>query len=136
YCSIWAFGHSGPLRNAPGFDPLAQAYGAVMTLTGRPEDPPTFAGAPLNDKASAMWCVIGALAALQRRQSTGKGGVIDTSLFEAAVGGVEPPLTHSAPTGRPPRRSGTARAVLVPYRVFETADGPMVIAGGNDRLFV
>ncbi|MBX6375588.1 MAG: CoA transferase [Acetobacteraceae bacterium] len=136
YCSIWAFGHSGPLRNAPGFDPLAQAYGAVMTLTGRPEDPPTFSGAPLNDKASAMWCVIGALAALQRRQATGKGGVIDTSLFEAAVGWVETPLNHYAATGRPPKRHGTASAVLVPYQVFETADRPMVVAVGNDRLFV
>jgi formyl-CoA transferase len=135
YCSIWAFGHRGPLRDAPGFDPLLQAYGGVMTLTGRPEDPPTFCAPPLNDKASAMWCVIGALAALQRRQATGRGGVIDTSLFEAAVSWVDTPLNQYAATGRPPRRHGTASAILVPYQVFETADRPMVIAVGNDRLF-
>ena len=70
YCSIWAFGYTGPLRLAPGFDPLLQAYGAVMTMTGRPEDPPTFCAPAINDKATGMWCVIGALAALQQRQRT------------------------------------------------------------------
>jgi crotonobetainyl-CoA:carnitine CoA-transferase CaiB-like acyl-CoA transferase len=76
YCSIWAFGYQGPLRLAPGFDPLLQAYAAAMTLTGRPEDPPTFSGAAINDKATGMWCVIGALAALQQRHRTGLGCLI------------------------------------------------------------
>ena len=75
YCSIGAFGNKGPMRDAPGFDPLAQAYGAVMTLTGRPEDPPTFCAPAINDAATGMWSVIGILAALQERHRTGKGGV-------------------------------------------------------------
>ena len=62
YCSIWAFGYAGPLRLAPGFDPLLQAYGGLMSMTGRKSDPPTFAGAAVNDKTTGMWCVIGALA--------------------------------------------------------------------------
>ena len=73
YCSIGAFGNKGPMRNAPGFDPLAQAYGGVMTLTGRPEDPPTFCAPAINDAATGMWSVIGILAALQERHRTGKG---------------------------------------------------------------
>ena len=77
--------HTGPMRLAPGFDPLLQAYGAVMTLTGRPGDPPTFCAPAINDAATGMWCVIGALAALQQRHVTGRGCVIDTSLFETAV---------------------------------------------------
>src|SRR6195952_553676 len=81
YCSIWAFGYTGPLRLAPGFDPLLQAYGAMMSVTGGPDDPPTFAGAAINDKTTAMWCVIGALAALRQRDATGQGCVVDTSLF-------------------------------------------------------
>ncbi|MEO9188495.1 MAG: CoA transferase [Acetobacteraceae bacterium] len=136
YCSIWAFGYQGPLRLAPGFDPLLQAYAAVMTLTGRPDDPPTFCAPAINDKAAGMWCVIGALAALQQRHATGKGCVIDTSLFECAVGWVDGPLNAHLATGAVPVRHGTASNLLVPYQTFETADRPICIAAGNDRLFV
>ena len=65
YCSIWAFGYTGPMKMAPGFDPLAQCYGAVVTLTGRPDDPPTFCAPAINDTATGMWTVIGALAGLK-----------------------------------------------------------------------
>jgi crotonobetainyl-CoA:carnitine CoA-transferase CaiB-like acyl-CoA transferase len=136
YCSIWAFGSRGPLRMAPGFDPLLQAYGAVMTMTGRPDDPPTFCAPAINDKATGMWCAIGALAALQQRQRTGKGCVIDTSLFESAVAWVEGPLNNFLLTGQTPKRHGTGSAILTPYQTFETADRPICIAAGNDRLFV
>jgi formyl-CoA transferase len=136
YCSIWAFGSQGKLKFAPGFDPLLQAYGAVMTLTGRPDDPPTFCAPAINDKATGMWCVIGALAALQQRQMTGQGCVIDTSLFESAVAWVAGPLNTYRHTGRPPQRTHGASALLVPYQTFETADRPICIAAGNDRLFV
>jgi len=136
YCSIWAFGSTGPLRLAPGFDPLLQAYGAVMSMTGRPEDPPTFCAPAINDKATGMWCAIGALAALQQRASTGKGCVIDTSLFESAVAWVEGPLNTFMLNGQMPKRHGTGSAILAPYQTFETADRPICIAAGNDRLFV
>ena len=136
YCSIWAFGYQGPLRLAPGFDPLLQAYGAVMTMTGRPEDPPTFCAPAINDVATGLWCVIGALAALQQRQATGKGCVIDTSLFETAVNWVSGALNQHQITGAVPVRHGTGSSILVPYQTFDTADRPICIAAGNDRLFV
>jgi crotonobetainyl-CoA:carnitine CoA-transferase CaiB-like acyl-CoA transferase len=136
YCSIWAFGRTGPLCLAPGFDPLLQAYGAVMTMTGRPEDPPTFCAPAINDKATGMWCAIGALAALQQRQRTGKGCVIDTSLFESAVVWVEGALNSYLLNGETPKRHGTGSTILAPYQTFETADRPICIAAGNDRLFV
>ena len=136
YCSIWAFGYTGPLKLAPGFDPLLQAFGAVMTLTGRPQDPPTFCAPAINDKATGMWCVIGALAALQQRQRTGQGCVIDTSLFEASVAWVEGVMNGYKHTGNVPERHGTGSNLLVPYQTFETADRPICIAAGNDRLFV
>jgi len=135
YCSVWAFGAKGPLRGAPGFDPLLQAYGGVMTLTGRPDDPPTFCAPAINDRATAQWCVIGALGALQARHRTGKGCVIDTSLFDSAVGWVEGPLNNYLHTGKMAPRHGGASFTLVPYQVFETADRPVCIAAGNDRLF-
>lgn len=135
YCSIWAFGHKGPMRGNPGFDPLLQAFGAVMTLTGRPDDPPTFQAPAINDKATGMWCAIGALAALQQRHRTGKGCVIDTSLFEASVAWVETQINGYKVTGNVPPRHGTGSANLVPYQVFDTADRPVCIAAGNPRLF-
>lgn len=136
YCSIWAFGYTGPLRLAPGFDPLLQAYGAMMSVTGGPDDPPTFAGAAINDKSTAMWCVIGALAALRQRDATGEGCVVDTSLFESAVALVETPLNGYLASGAMPPRHGTGSANLVPYQLFETADRPVCIAAGNQRLWV
>ena len=136
YCSIWAFGHAGPLKLAPGFDPLMQCYGAVVTLTGRPDDPPTFCAPAINDTATGMWCVIGALAALQQRGRTGSGCVVDTSLFESAVAWVQGPLNTYKVTGVLPQRHGAASATLAPYQIFETADRPICIAAGNDRLFV
>jgi crotonobetainyl-CoA:carnitine CoA-transferase CaiB-like acyl-CoA transferase len=136
YCSIWAFGSQGPLKMAPGFDPLLQCYGAVVSLTGRPGDPPTFCAPAINDTATGMWCVIGALAALKQRETTGKGCVVDTSLFESAVAWVQGPLNSFGVTGKLPQRHGAASATLAPYQIFETADRPICIAAGNDRLFV
>jgi crotonobetainyl-CoA:carnitine CoA-transferase CaiB-like acyl-CoA transferase len=135
YCSIWAFGSVGPMRLKPGFDPLLQAYGGMMSVTGRPDDPPTFCGASINDKATGMFTVIGALAALRRRDITGKGAVVDTSLFETAVHWVEGQVNNHLATGDVPKRHGTGGAVIVPYQVFETADRPLCLAAGNDRLW-
>ena len=123
------------MRLAPGFDPLLQAYGGMMSLTGRPEDPPTFCGASINDKATGMFCVIGALAALRQRDRTGRGCLVDTSLFETAVHWVEGPLNAYLADGQVPKRHGTGGAVIVPYQVFDTADRPLCLAAGNDRLW-
>jgi crotonobetainyl-CoA:carnitine CoA-transferase CaiB-like acyl-CoA transferase len=135
YCSIWAFGSRGPLSKAPGFDPLLQAFSGVMMQTGRHGDPPTFCAPAINDKATAQWCVIGALAALQQRHVTGKGCVIDTSLLDSAASWVDTSLATYHVTQDLSPRTGTAASAIVPYQVFETADGPMVIAAGYDRLF-
>ena len=107
-----------------------------MSLTGRPDDPPTFCAPAINDRATAQWCVIGALGALQARHPTGKGCVIDTALFDSAVAWVEGPLNSYHHTGKPPQRLGGASFTLVPYQVFATSDRPICIAAGNDRLFV
>jgi crotonobetainyl-CoA:carnitine CoA-transferase CaiB-like acyl-CoA transferase len=135
YCSIWAFGYQGPMRLNPGFDPLLQAYGGMMSVTGRAEDPPTFCGASINDKATGMFTVIGALAALRQRDRTGKGCLVDTSLFETAVHWVEGQVNNHLASGDVPKRHGTGAAVIVPYQVFETADRPLCLAAGNDRLW-
>ncbi len=135
YCNISSFGQVGPMNRHPGFDPLLQAYGAMMSMTGRPDEEPNFCGAPINDKATGMFCVIGALSALRRRDITGKGGIIDTSLFESAVHWVEGPLNAHISTGDTPMRNGTGGSAIVPYQVFHAADLPLVIAAGNERMF-
>jgi formyl-CoA transferase len=136
YCVVSAFGEEGPLNGHPGMDPLAQAYGGVMTLTGRADDPPTFCAPAINDTATGMWAVIGALAALEERRQTGKGKVIGTSLFESAVHWVSGPLNAYNHHGAETLRTGAASANLVPYQVFDTADHPICIAAGNNRLFL
>ncbi len=135
YCNISAFGQTGPLNRHPGFDPLLQAYGGIMSITGRPEDEPTFNGASINDKATGMFCAIGALAALRKRDLTGQGSIVDTSLFESAVHWVEGPLNAHIATGHVPTRHGTGSAYIVPYQAFQAADHALVIAAGNDRMF-
>lgn len=136
YCNITAFGRQGPMARHPGMDPLVQAYCAVMTMTGRPDDPPTFSPPPINDKATGMWAAIGALAALQDRARTGKGHVIDASLFESGVGWVESQLNNYTNAGVIPQRTGAASANIVPYQTFKTMSEDICIAAGNDRLFV
>ena len=135
YCSIWAFGYRGPLRLNPGFDPLLQAYGGMMSVTGQPDGPPTFCGASINDKATGLFCVIGALAALRHRDQTGTGCLVDTSLLETAAFWVEGQVNSYLSDGVVPRRHGTAAVVITPYQAFEAADAPFVLAAGNDRLW-
>ena len=136
YCSIWAFGYQGPMRLKPGFDPLLQAYGGMMSVTGRPEDPPTFCGASINDKATGMFCTIGALAALRQRDRTGKGCLVDTSLFDSALHWVEGGINSYLANGNIPKRHGTGGNVIVPYQTFDCADGlALCLAPGNDRLW-
>lgn len=135
YCNISSYGRVGPRRFHPGFDPLLQAYGGMMSMTGRPDEEPNFCGASINDKATGMFCVIGALGLLRQREMTGRGGVVDTSLFETAVHWVEGPLNSYLANGKLPIRHGTGGGIIVPYQVFQASDLPLVIAAGNDRMF-
>ena len=115
--------------------PRLMAFGGMMSVTGRPQDPPTFCGASINDKATGLFCAVGALAGLRQRDRTGRGCLIDTSLLETAAFWVEGQVNQHLATGDVPTRHGTGAAVIVPYQVFETADRPLCLAAGNDRLF-
>ena len=85
YCEISAFGHVGPMAMRPGYEPLIQAFSGLSSTNGGPDDPPMRSGASMCDMGSGMWAVIGALAMLQQRQSTGRGGIVSTSLLETAL---------------------------------------------------
>ena len=135
YCNVGAFGSTGPLRDRPGYDPMMQAYGGLMSLLGEDGRPPVRVGVSIIDIATGMWSVIGILAALQERRHTGRGGVVDTSLYETTLAWMTLPISAYLANGEIPRRHGSGIEQIVPYQAFETADGYMMVSAGNDNLF-
>jgi crotonobetainyl-CoA:carnitine CoA-transferase CaiB-like acyl-CoA transferase len=135
YCNLGAFGAEGPLARHPGYDPLMQAFSGIMSVTGEEGRPPVRVSPSIVDQGTGMWAAIGILAALYRRLLTGDGAEVDTCLFETAVAWVAPHIANYLASGQVPRRLGTENPGIAPYRAFETADGWLVIAAGNDALF-
>ncbi len=135
YCEISAFGHLGPMALRPGYEPLVQAFSGLSSTNGGPDDPPMRAGASVCDQGTGMWAVIGALAMLQQRARTGRGGLLQTSLLETAMVWNGQKADAYANTGQLPQRHRSGHPGFVPYEAFDTADGPLLICCGNDRLF-
>jgi crotonobetainyl-CoA:carnitine CoA-transferase CaiB-like acyl-CoA transferase len=135
YCNIGAFGATGPLRDRPGYDPMMQAYGGLMSLLGEDGRPPVRVTVSIIDMATAMWAVIGILAALQERRHTGRGGVVDTSLYETTLAWMTLPISAYLANGEVPKRYGSGVEQIVPYQAFAAADGHIMVAAGNDNLF-
>jgi crotonobetainyl-CoA:carnitine CoA-transferase CaiB-like acyl-CoA transferase len=134
-CNIGAFGAVGPLRDRPGYDPMMQAYGGLMSLLGEDGRPPVRVTVSIIDMATAMWAVIGILAALQERARTGRGKIVDTSLFETTLAWMTLPMAAYLASGGVPKRYGSGIEQIVPYQAFAAADGYMMVAAGNDNLF-
>src|SRR5262252_3936786 len=134
-CNIGAFGATGPLRDRPGYDPMMQPYGGLMSLLGEDGRPPVRVTVSIIDMATAMWAVIAILAALQERRRTGRGGVVDTSLYETTLAWMSLPISAYLANGEMPARHGSGIGPIVPYQAFQTADGYMMVAAGNDNLF-
>ena len=135
YCNIGAFGATGPLRDRPGYDPMMQAYGGLMSLLGEDGRPPVRVTVSIIDMATAMWAVIGILAALQERGRTGHGGIIDTSLYETTLAWMTLPISAYLASGEIPTRHGSGVEQIVPYQALAAADGHIMVAAGNDNLF-
>ena len=134
-CNLNAFGAVGPLRDRPGYDPMMQAYSGLMSLLGEDGRPPVRVTASIIDMGTANWAVVGILAALRERDRTGKGGVVDTSLYETSLALMSILLADHLKTGELPARCGSGVPMIVPYQAFEVADGFMMVAAGNDNLF-
>jgi crotonobetainyl-CoA:carnitine CoA-transferase CaiB-like acyl-CoA transferase len=135
YCSIGSFGRRGPLRDHPGYDPLMQAFAGIVSVTGEPDRPGVRTGASLVDQGTGLWAALGILAALHERDATGRGRLVEVSLYETAVGLLPYHLTGYLATGEVPGRHGTAYPAIVPYQTFAAADGELMLTVPNDRLF-
>ncbi len=135
YCTIGAFGARGPLAEKPGYDPLMQAFGGIMSVTGEPGRMPVRVGPSLVDVGTGLWIAVAILAALRRRDLTGEGCAIDGSLYETTLSWMNTFVSGYLATGRVPGPNGTENMSLAPYRMYEGADGPFMIACGNDNLF-
>src|SRR5579883_1085203 len=135
YCSVTGFGQDGPYASRAGYDLMAQGMGGFMSLTGMADGEPTRAGVPVSDIFTGVYSVIGILAALLRRERTGKGGYVDTALVDSTVGVLANKGLNFLASGKVPGRIGNAHPNIVPYQVFPVADGYIIIATGNDSQY-
>ncbi len=135
YCNLGAFGSVGPMAERPGYDPLMQAFGGIMSVVGEPGGKPVRVGPSIIDMGTGMWAALGIVSALMRRQSTGEGAVVDVSLFETAVTWMTMFAAQYQAGGELPGKNGSGQAGIVPYRAYRTADGDLVVAAGNNVLF-
>ena len=139
YCSITGYGQTGPYRANAGYDYAVQGLGGLMSLTGerdeRPGGGPQKVGVAVADLFTGMYATVAILAALRHRDATGQGQVIDMALLDTQVAMLANLGATYLVTGVAPRRAGNAHQNIVPYQVFEVADGHLILAVGNDGQF-
>ena len=132
YCSISGFGSTGPYADRGGFDLIAQGMSGLMSITGEgPGRPPVKNGAPVTDITAGILACAGILAALHHRASTGRGQIVDTSLFEAGITQTYWQSAICFATGQPPGPMGSAHPLNAPYQAFPTADGWVNVGAAN-----
>ncbi|MFL6055213.1 MAG: CaiB/BaiF CoA transferase family protein [Actinoallomurus sp.] len=135
YASISGFGHTGPFAERAGYDAIAQAMSGIMSVTGEADGTPVRMGTSGADLGAGMWAVIGILAALHARRSTGRGQHVDISLLDGQIAWLTYVAGGYFATGETPRRYGSAHPSIVPYQALPTADGHLMVAVGNDGLW-
>lgn len=135
YCSVRSFGPTGPWRDRPGYDPLAQAAGGIMSVTGEAGRDGVRAGVSVADQGTGMWATLAIVAALHERERTGNGREVDVSLYETALGFMAYHLTGFLGAGVVPSGRGTEFPSIAPYQAFTARDGRLMVAAANDRLF-
>ena len=135
YAELRGFGPLGPLADEPAYDPLMQAFSGLMSLTGEAGRAPVRIPVSILDKGTGLWTAIGILNALRRRDATGRGAHVVTSLLETALTWESTQLAGYLANGEVPEPLGSATAGIAPYQAFATADAHIVIAAGNQRLW-
>ncbi|MFN7427707.1 MAG: CaiB/BaiF CoA transferase family protein [bacterium] len=139
YCSITGFGQTGPYKDRPGYDFMAQGMGGLMSVTGERDDlpggGPQRVGVPIVDIMTGMYASIAVCAAIAHRAVSGRGQYIDMALLDTQVAFLSNQGMNYLATGEAPARLGNTHPNIVPYQTFRTSDGAIILACGNDNLF-
>src|SRR5213593_1907648 len=135
YCSISGFGSTGPYAPRGGYDLIAQGMSGIISVTGEEDGAPAKAGLPVSDLSAGLFGAYGILCALEARERTGEGQLVDTSLLEAAMALTVWEATKYWVTGKSPRPLGSAHRLTAPYQALRAADGYFTVGANNDKLF-
>ena len=135
YGSISGYGQTGPNAEKPGYDLMAQGYGGIMSLTGEPEGEPMKVGVGIADVMCGMYACVGILAALRHAEATGEGQQVDVALVDSQIAWTINEGVNTRLSGQAPLRRGNGHPNIVPYGVYATADGHVIVAVGNDSQF-
>jgi crotonobetainyl-CoA:carnitine CoA-transferase CaiB-like acyl-CoA transferase len=135
YCSVTAFGTEGPLADRPGYDPLMQALGGIMSINGHPGQAPARVPVSIVDMGTGMWAAIAILGALRERDRTGRGANVTTALYETAIAWGVLQMNQFLGAGEVPLPQGSGTAMICPYEAFPTRDAWVMIAAASDALF-
>jgi crotonobetainyl-CoA:carnitine CoA-transferase CaiB-like acyl-CoA transferase len=139
YCSLTGFGHDGPYKDKAGYDYLIQGMGGLMSITGQPDGAPggepMKVGVAVSDLVSGLYMAVAILAAVIHQSRTGEGQQIDMALFDCQAAALANQALNYLAGGTVPERMGNAHPSIVPYQVFATADGSLILAIANDQQF-
>jgi crotonobetainyl-CoA:carnitine CoA-transferase CaiB-like acyl-CoA transferase len=135
YCNLSAFGPAGPMQRNPGYEPMVQAFAGLFSINGYPDRPGARIGTSVLDLGSAVWAALGCMTALYQRERTGRGCVVDASLYETALGLLTVHFARFQASGELPQRHPSGSLAVVIFEAFDTADGQVILAAANDRLF-
>jgi crotonobetainyl-CoA:carnitine CoA-transferase CaiB-like acyl-CoA transferase len=135
YCNLSAFGPTGPMQRNPGYEPMVQAFSGLFSVNGFPDRPGVRIGTSVLDLGSAVWAALGCIAGLLQRERTGRGCVVDASLYETALGLLSVHFARYQASGTLPERHASGSPAVVIFQAFDTADGQVIVAAANDRLF-
>ena len=135
YAACSGFGQTGPYAMRGAYDMIIQGMGGIISITGEPDRPPVRVGTSIGDITSALFTAIGILSALRHRDQTGEGQLIDVGMLDCQVAILENAMVRYFSTGDIPRPLGRRHPAITPFEVFESADGYVVIAIGNNDLW-
>ncbi|HWI25881.1 MAG TPA: CaiB/BaiF CoA-transferase family protein [Stellaceae bacterium] len=136
YASASGFGHTGPYSRHPAYDMVVQGLGGVMSITGHPGQPPVRIGMSIGDIGAGLYTAVAVNAALVHREKTGEATKIDIAMFDCQLALLENAIMRYTVTGQAPGPLGARHPSITPFEAFATADGAMIIAAGNDGLYL
>ena len=135
YAACSGFGQTGPFAEKGAYDMIIQGMGGIISITGEPDGPPVRVGTSISDITAALFTTIGILSALHNRNSTGKGQLVDVAMLDSLVAVLENAIVRYFATDEIPQPLGSRHPAITPFEAFESADGHIIIAIGNDTLW-